>query len=166
MGSRMTMIMLLGLFTFAACTAIGVLIYMNFDKESSTENSSTEESSTENSSTEKPSTEKSSTEESVETSSKAPEVPPVGDSEETSSEVSGAPRAYCIEDPNNMGWFIAKVEDKPGWNDQDLCYTQPNDGSDYATTKHSTLPCIGGGSELDCYREASKYGLRTPAGIS
>lgn len=64
----MLFVMLFGLFTFVACTVIGVLIYMNFNKGSSTEESSTEESSTE---------------EYVETSSNASEGTPITDSETT-----------------------------------------------------------------------------------
>ena len=65
-----------------------------------------------------------------------------------------APTGYCVEDPNNKGYFLAKTENMSGWgsryggSDNDRCYRQ--DGALHETTKYNEEPCIGGFGKAQC----------------
>jgi hypothetical protein len=70
-------------------------------------------------------------------------------------DIPNTPAGYCVEDPNNKGFFLAKTKNKSGWGsayggtNNDRCYTNvgvlPGE-----TTKYNEKPCVGGWGKERC----------------
>jgi len=61
---------------------------------------------------------------------------------------------FCVQDPGNSHYYLAKPDEEPGWKSGDSCFAVGG-----GLTPHGDKPCIGGTGFGACLATSSKAGL-------